>query len=172
MHAERIEVETKSVKKIVQARKCGRPIVAVGTTAVRTLESLYWCGLRILRGLPSSELIASQWEPYMVMDNHSEALPDDTDALEALIDLYPEAIGGETQLLIVPGYNFRTFDLLVTNFHQPESTLLMLVSAFLGDREKLWTVYNNALANDYRFLSYGDSSLLGPSKLLDEQSAS
>mmetsp|Transcript_40192 Transcript_40192/g.159730 ORF Transcript_40192/g.159730 Transcript_40192/m.159730 type:complete len:409 (-) Transcript_40192:644-1870(-) len=108
MHAERIEVETKSVKKIVQARKCGRPIVAVGTTAVRTLESLYWCGLRILRGLPSSELIASQWEPYMVMDNHSEALPDDTDALEALIDLYPEAIGGETQLLIVPGYNFRT----------------------------------------------------------------
>mmetsp|Transcript_2243 Transcript_2243/g.3324 ORF Transcript_2243/g.3324 Transcript_2243/m.3324 type:complete len:85 (+) Transcript_2243:339-593(+) len=60
-------------------------------------------------------------------------------------------------------------DLLVTNFHQPESTLLMLVSAFLGGKEKLWTVYDNALANDYRFLSYGDSSILGPSKLLEEQ---
>mmetsp|Transcript_40190 Transcript_40190/g.159728 ORF Transcript_40190/g.159728 Transcript_40190/m.159728 type:complete len:86 (-) Transcript_40190:454-711(-) len=82
----------------------------------------------------------------------------------------------DSTLVLTPSYFFpiskNRFDLLVTNFHQPESTLLMLVSAFLGDREKLWTVYNNALANDYRFLSYGDSSLLGPSKLLDEQSAS
>jgi len=169
MHSERIEVASENLKKIVHARKRGQPIVAMGTTAVRTLESLYWCGLRTLRGMPSSALITSQWEPYMVMDDQSQAMPDDTDAFEALIDRHPETIGGETQLLIVPGYNFRTIDLLVTNFHQPESTLLMLVSAFLGGKEKLWTVYGSALANDYRFLSYGDSSILGPSKLLEEQ---
>ena len=130
-------------------------IVAVGTTSVRTLESLYYAGVSCLEGGEPQDV--GQWDPYEREFSYS--------TLESLraIDSYLEASGLEelklgTRIIIVPGFNFRLVDAIVTNFHQPQSTLLLLISAFVnGD----WhSIYDHALANDYRFLSYGDSSLL------------
>lgn len=132
------------------------PLVAVGTTSVRTLESLYYIGVSILRnGHPED---VEQWSPYQ--GDYSDISTDD--ALSAIVDYLKrnglsQLVAG-TRIIIVPGFRFRLVDMLVTNFHQPESTLILLVSAFLdGDWKR---VYDYALANSYRFLSYGDSSLL------------
>jgi len=134
-------------------------ITAVGTTTVRTLESLYWMGVKIKAGTILSEgrISINQWEPY---ENES-ALPvgDALDALaEAMDEDSLEYLYGSTSLIIVPGYRFRMIRGLVTNFHQPGSTLLLLVAAWTGEGWK--DVYKYALQNDFRFLSYGDSSLL------------
>mmetsp|Transcript_11278 Transcript_11278/g.34525 ORF Transcript_11278/g.34525 Transcript_11278/m.34525 type:complete len:432 (+) Transcript_11278:208-1503(+) len=166
MHAERVEVPTDVLRKVASARKSGRPIVAVGTTAVRTMESLYWKGVRTLIGGGPQDTLVEQWEPYRVMDKLGGCVPSTAEALLALADSEPQTVTGETQLLIVPPYKFHTTDVLITNFHQPESTLLMLVAAFLGDPNHLWKIYNEALSNDYRFLSYGDSSILAASRFL------
>ena len=143
-------------KELLQRLKAGNtPVVAVGTTSVRTLESLYYMGVSCLEsGFPAD---VEQWAPY------TREYPYSTEeALEALIQYLDreglENLVGGTRIIIVPGFRFRIVDKLVTNFHQPESTLILLVSAFVqGD----WrTIYDYALQHGFRFLSYGDSSLL------------
>ena len=133
-------------------------IVAVGTTSVRTLESLAALAWRIRReGSPDEMRAVGQWELYDIPASYTGR-----EALEELL-AYMErndlgTLKASTQIMIVPGYRFRVASSLITNFHQPQSTLLLLVSAFIGERWK--EVYDYALAHDFRFLSYGDSSLL------------
>src|SRR5204862_4453335 len=121
-------------------------------------ESIYWHGVKLLQAQADGEMDIDQWEPY----EHGKDLPDTGSALNAVIQQVrsntDQRLIGSTRLLIAPGYHFRFADALVTNFHQPQSTLLLLVAAFMG---KDWrAVYDHALKNDYRFLSYGDGSLL------------
>ena len=130
-------------------------VVAVGTTSVRTLESLYYVGVKCIEeGAPSD---VDQWEPYQ--KDYTYTI---NEALEAIVR-YLKSNGLQelkvgTRIIIVPGFRFRMVDMLVTNFHQPQSTLLLLISAFVGGGWK--SIYDYALAHDFRFLSYGDSSLL------------
>ena len=148
MHTEIIAVQKKAIEHIIS--KLGH-IVAVGTTSMRTLESLYFIGCH-----PDQPTVG-QFEPY-----ENEFTLSVTDSLQAIVD-YLEATGqetlhAETQIMIKPGYEFRVVDQLITNFHQPQSTLLLLVSAFVKGDWK--TIYDYALSHDFRFLSYGDSSIL------------
>ena len=155
MHTEHIVVTLDALRKIRE--KMGN-IVAVGTTSVRTLESLYWLGVKLLAGQDISNGL-SQWEAYDLPQDKSA-----TEVFDALIG-YVEHLGddflrSQTQILIVPPYKMRVINALITNFHQPDSTLLLLVAAIVG--EDWHDIYDHALANGYRFLSYGDSSLLMP----------
>ena len=152
MHREPFVVTKEFIKKLID--KKGK-LIAVGTTSVRTLESLYYVGVKCIEdGAPSD---VCQWDPYQ--KEYSYSL---TESLEAIVG-YLEANSLEelkvgTRIIIVPGYSFKVVDVLVTNFHQPQSTLLLLISAFVdGDWKK---IYRHALENDFRFLSYGDSSVL------------
>ena len=158
MHQERIQVARAVVEQVRDAVGT-RPLVVTGTTSLRTLESLYWHGARILGGADMIELNVTQWEPYSTA---REDQPGAREALSAVLrwmdDLELEEVTGSTRLLIAPGYSVRLADALITNFHQPGSTLLLLVAAFVGPDWR--RIYDHALANDYRFLSYGDSSLL------------
>eukprot|EP01029_Cantina_marsupialis_P007246 TRINITY_DN179_c3_g1_i2.p1 TRINITY_DN179_c3_g1~~TRINITY_DN179_c3_g1_i2.p1 ORF type:complete len:411 (-),score=38.40 TRINITY_DN179_c3_g1_i2:357-1589(-) len=153
MHTEHIQVTQESLRNISQAPN---GIIAVGTTSVRTLESLYWMGVKILCEKSNPELL-EQWEAYELPSDYTlkesyEAICDYMDQKE--LSLFNAA----TQIIIAPGYDFKVIDGLVTNFHQPQSTLLLLISALVGDD---WhKIYQYALDNDFRFLSYGDSSLL------------
>lgn len=157
MHREQVIVARKTIDDLIAHH--GKGITAVGTTALRTLESVYWFGRQLVLepGQFRSTLFVGQWEPY----EKGPEVPTPV-ALNAVKDWMREynhsALTGYTQLLIAPGYKFRIVDALVTNFHQPQSTLLLLVAAFVG--EDFRRVYDHALANGYRFLSYGDSSLL------------
>ena len=151
MHTEIIAVPKKAIEHIIA--KLGH-IVAVGTTSMRTLESLYFIGCH-----PENPTVG-QFEPYeeSVVSGQLSV----KDSLQAIVD-YLEATGqetlhAETQIMIKPGYEFRVVDQLITNFHQPQSTLLLLVSAFVHGDWK--TIYDYALSHDFRFLSYGDSSIL------------
>lgn len=159
MHAEYIEVNKSLIEKLlIQSEK---PIVAVGTTSMRTIESLYWLGCKLLMN-PSefdNQLpFVSQWEVYQ-LENEKISLQA---ALERLIFYLEtnkkERLLARTQIIIAPGYSFKLTNGLVTNFQQPASTLLLLVSAFIGNDWR--KVYDYALNNDFRFLSYGDGSLL------------
>ncbi len=159
MHAEPIIVQASLLRQLLAHRP--RPVIAVGTTSLRTLESLYWLGAALVQrpAAPGAELQVAQWQPYEPGPDIAPAV-----ALQALL-AYLEATGStaieaSTRLLIGPGYRFRLVQGLITNFHQPESTLLLLVAALLGPSWQ--TVYGHALASGYRFLSYGDSSLLLP----------
>lgn len=158
MHEEYIEVRVELLEKLIAA---GGQAVAVGTTSVRTLESLYFIGEKVLQNpsIAPDALNVSQWTPY-----ECEHTTSTIDALQALVDYLKKhglaALHSHTQIMIAPGYTFRIVKAIVTNFHQPKSTLLLLVSAFVkGDWKK---IYDYALAHDFRFLSYGDSSLLIP----------
>ena len=162
MHREWIEVSTDAVMRLLQAS--GNPIVAggttaVGTTSLRTLESLYWIGCKIIEApdIEAKGLEIDQWEPY---DKLSEiSVQESLSAIhEWLLRTGREKLITRTGILIAPGYRFRIVNGLITNFHQPQSTLLLLVAAFIGDDWK--KVYDYALNNDFRFLSYGDGSLL------------
>lgn len=156
MHSEEWHMSRATLIALLDAARAGRPVVPVGTTALRTLESACWCGDALARGGTAEDLSLSQWQPY-----DGEPLPTDQ-ALEALLAWMDreaaDEVHGRTSLLIAPGYRFRAAQGLVTNFHQPNSTLLLLVAAFIGEDWR--RVYAHALANGYRFLSYGDSSLL------------
>ncbi len=158
MHAEFIEVQIDFLRRFTEADS--RTAVAVGTTSLRTLESLYWLAVDIMTNniSPGPEYELDQWFPY----NHQSTTLSRAEAMQILIT-HLELTGTErlitkTRLLIVPGYKFRMVDILITNFHQPRSTLLLLVAAFVGKNWK--NIYEHALNNDYRFLSYGDSCLL------------
>jgi len=163
MHAEPIIVQASLLRQLLDHRP--HPVIAVGTTSLRTLESLYWLGAALATqpATPGAALRVDQWQPYApVAPGAADISPEA--ALQALL-AHLEATGSEaieasTQLLIAPGYRFRLVQGLITNFHQPESTLLLLVSALLGPGWR--TVYEHALRHGYRFLSYGDSSLLLP----------
>jgi len=158
MHAEPIIVQASLLRQLLTHRP--RPVIAVGTTSLRTLESLYWLGASLVRRPGQPELAVTQWQPYE--ENALEISPET--ALNALLAHLnatgTDTLEASTRLLIAPGYRFRLVQGLITNFHQPESTLLLLVSALLGPGWR--TVYDHALAHGYRFLSYGDSSLLLP----------
>jgi S-adenosylmethionine:tRNA ribosyltransferase-isomerase len=156
MHSESFFVELSLLEEIYQNLGKNK-IIAVGTTSMRTIESVYWFGVQLLQGRHSgNEIIISQWEPY---ENEPE---EPAKALESIIahmkqnDL--KYIYGKTNIIIVPGYDFKIYSGIITNFHQPLSTLLLLIAAFIGDDWK--RVYDYALKNDFRFLSYGDSSIL------------
>ena len=159
MHTEYISVSRSTIEKLIAH---GGKAIAVGTTSVRTLESLYHIGVTLLKHPDASEeeLPVRQWQPYEM----EEDAPTSVEALSALLVYLDrhgmEALHTSTQIIIAPGYDYRIVKAMVTNFHQPKSTLLLLVSAFVqGD----WrTIYDYALAHGFRFLSYGDSSLLIP----------
>ena len=155
MHSEQLVVPIQSIKEVIEAEGM---VIPVGTTSMRTLESLYWFGLRLIQG--NDEFAIEKLEPYQERDSY----PSRKEAFEAILT-WMEKLGlsqitGSTEVFIFPGYQFRVCDALITNFHQPGSTLMLLVGALIG--EDWQKVYNAALANDYRFLSYGDSSLLMP----------
>ena len=160
MHMEYIAVRRHTIERLIAHDGCA---IAVGTTSVRTLESLYYMGLKVLGNpdIKEEELHVSQWEPYSeVRGERSEV----REVLQALLDWMIRneltVLHSSTQIIIAPGYNYHIVKMLITNFHQPQSTLLLLVSAFVkGDWHK---IYDYALAHDFRFLSYGDSSLLIP----------
>ncbi len=161
MHTEYIAVRRHTIERLLAHN--GKAI-AVGTTSVRTLESLYYMGLKVLRDpdLSEDELHVSQWEPYEIKENTAPV--EVKTVLHALLDwmvLHNHTVlHSSTQIIIAPGYDYKIVKMLVTNFHQPQSTLLLLVSAFVhGDWHK---IYDYALSHDFRFLSYGDSSLLIP----------
>ena len=175
MHTEYISVRRQTLEKLLK-HDC--KAIAVGTTSVRTLESLYYMGLKVLNHPDATEadLHVGQWEPYEAqaqpsVQNPSAAQPEGEAkpvsvqrSIQALLDWLDRnhlpALHSSTQIIIAPGYDYKIVKMLVTNFHQPQSTLLLLVSAFVhGDWRK---IYDYALAHDFRFLSYGDSSLLIP----------
>ena len=155
MHSEQMVVRRENILDIVNTEG---QVFAVGTTSMRTLESLYWFGVQLMKG--QTEFKVEKLAPYQ---DHGH-LPTCKEVFQAIADWMDESdleeITGSTEIFIMPGYPFQVCDGLITNFHQPGSTLMLLVGAFVGDDWK--RIYNEALENDYRFLSYGDSSLLMP----------
>jgi S-adenosylmethionine:tRNA ribosyltransferase-isomerase len=161
MHTEYIAVRRHTLERLL-AHHC--EAIAVGTTSVRTLESLYYMGLKVMAhpDLAEDQLHVNQWEPYDV-----GCKKEDVGSVEAIQALYDwmvryelSVLHSSTQIIIAPGYTYKIVKRLITNFHQPQSTLLLLVSAFVkGDWRQ---IYDYALSHDFRFLSYGDSSLLMP----------
>ena len=161
MHTEYIAVHRHTIEQLLAHNA---EAIAVGTTSVRTLESLYYMGLKVLANpnISEDELHVNQWEPYEV--ESSKLKVQSSKSLQALLDWMIKreltVLHSSTQIIIAPGYDYHIVKMLITNFHQPQSTLLLLVSAFVhGDWHK---IYDYALAHDFRFLSYGDSSLLIP----------
>lgn len=160
MHSEHFSVPIESLEVI---KKSIGEIIAVGTTSVRTLESLYWIGVSMIDSAGTNRSFhLKQWDAYQLVD----AIPAAT-AIDKLISFCKSEgithFDGSTQIMISPGYKFRLINGMITNFHQPRSTLLLLISAFIGDDWK--KVYQHAMDNGYRFLSYGDSSLLLPASV-------
>ncbi len=158
MHAEYIDVSIELIETIRKA--ISHNIITVGTTSLRTVESLYWLGKKIIDqpSIAIQELTVGQWDPY----NHSGALPSAEAALLALENYLRERkryrLITKTSIIIAPGYTFKIMKALITNFHQPQSTLLLLVAAITGTNWR--NIYQYALDHDFRFLSYGDGSLL------------
>lgn len=165
MHAEFFEVSISFIENLIA--NIDRTIIAVGTTSARTIESLYWMGVKIVESRESGvgseklnleDISVHQWDPY----NLAIAGISAKESLQTLLQWMKEnnlkKLISKTQIIIVPGYEFRIVKGLITNFHQPQSTLLLLVAALVGDDWK--KIYQHALNNDFRFLSYGDGSLL------------
>ena len=166
MHAEFIDVEKSFIEMLRDQILAGNQnIIAVGTTSLRTLESLYWMGAKIIAGNNSENLSlenisVNQWDPYELMPQNE--LPSSAAALGVLFNWLDQnnisRLITKTQIIIAPGYRFKIIDGLVTNFHQPQSTLLLLVAAITNGQWK--PMYDYALKNDFRFLSYGDGCLI------------
>lgn len=179
MHIEFIAVQSQVIRELLARLTAGKPVIAVGTTSARTLESLYWLGLKIVanQSIESQDLIVQQWDAYAPDSTGGETgseVPADNasrpviavEALQALL-AWMEARGMDelvttTQLLITPGYAWKIVAGLVTNFHQPESTLLLLIASLIGEDWR--TMYDYALEHGFRFLSYGDGCLLLPAR--------
>jgi S-adenosylmethionine:tRNA ribosyltransferase-isomerase len=156
MHGEYIRVTSNLISTMAELNK---PLTAVGTTSVRTLESLYWLGVKIRENgnIQAGNLSLDQWEAYGLRQDLS--MTESFRALEQwLVMNKMQAFLTSTRLMIIPGYRFRVINGMITNFHQPGSTLLLLVAAFMGNSWK--NTYRYAMNNGFRFLSYGDSSLL------------
>jgi len=158
MHTEKIIVDKNTIIHILQKHN-RKKIIAVGTTTMRTLESLYWFGVKLIKEKDkTTSFVIHQWDAYE--NNAWDDIPVQ-ESLSAVLDFMNENklnfLQGSTQMMIVPGYQFKIADGLITNFHQPQSTLLLLIAAFIGESWK--NLYNYALENNYRFLSYGDCCL-------------
>ncbi|WMN06949.1 S-adenosylmethionine:tRNA ribosyltransferase-isomerase [Marivirga arenosa] len=157
MHCEQIQMEKSTIEFLASTED---QIIAVGTTSIRTLESAYWYGIQLIKE-SKKEFNIKKLYPYEIGFDH---LPSRKESFRAILNHMEEenieSIHGDTEIFIFPGYEFQVVNGLITNFHQPESTLILLISAFIGDDWK--KVYDAALDHDYRFLSYGDSSLLIP----------
>lgn len=155
MHCEQIVVTKENIKSIIDSEK----VASVGTTSMRTLESLYWYGTKILLKNDTTFFI-EKLEPYSY--DSEIKIPSKKESFEAILkymnDSNQDKLTGETEIFILPSYTFRVCNALITNFHMPETTLILLVAAFIGEDWK--KIYQTALENEYRFLSYGDSSLL------------
>ena len=155
MHTEQIVLKKENIKDLIEA--IDKKIVCVGTTSVRTIESLYWHGVKVLKNNGAySNIDVKQWDPYQEICEITAK-----QSLQAILDSMDKenksVLIGQTQLMIVPGYDYRIVKGMITNFHQPKSTLLLLVSAMIGEDWK--RVYDFALKNDYRFLSFGDACM-------------
>jgi len=156
MHCEHFFVTRETVELL---RKCQGRIIPVGTTSVRTLESLYWLGIKLARSplAKGEELLLGQWDAY-----DDDPLISSVESLEIILKHMQakelSVLNASTNIMIIPGYKFRLINGMITNFHQPMSSLLLLVSAWVGEKWK--EIYRYALENDFRFLSYGDCSLL------------
>ena len=158
MHTEYISVNRRTIEKLLAHQG---EAIAVGTTSVRTLESLYYIGTTISQHPDASqeELHVKQWQPYETSSSLSTI-----EALQQILNYMErhqlETLHTSTQIIIAPGYEYKIVKKMITNFHQPQSTLLLLVSAFVKGNWK--SIYDYALSHDFRFLSYGESSLLIP----------
>ena len=165
MHGEYFEISKETVQQLIDAKNSVK-IIAVGTTSTRTLESLYWIGNQLFYNpdLKSADLMVSQWIPY---DKTLECSTQE--ALNAVLQWMEKRglsqFSSRTQIIIVPGYTYKVIDGIITNFHQPESTLLLLIAALIGGNWR--KVYEYALENNFRFLSYGDGSLLWKEELIN-----
>lgn len=155
MHTERFFISQPELLKLAENRR----IIPIGTTSLRTIESLYWLGNKIKQNpaINPDNLTINQWEPY------NQDIPlSRNESVETLLEFMDKnrktKIEASTKIMIIPGYKFRMTDGLITNYHQPHSTLLLLIAAFVGEDWK--KIYQYSLENDFRFLSYGDSSLL------------
>lgn len=155
MHCEQIVITKENIESIIDSQK----VASVGTTSMRTLESLYWYGTKILLRSDTTFFV-EKLEPYSY--DSEIKLPSKKESFEAILkymnDSNQDKLTGETEIFILPSYTFRVCDALITNFHMPETTLILLVAAFIGEDWR--KIYQTALDNNYRFLSYGDSSLL------------
>ena len=159
MHTEQILIKKELIEAIL--KKQNQKIIAVGTTSIRTLESMYWLGVKILNSNgQGDDYKLAQWEAYELDEKYDE-LPSAQTSLKAILSYLKnkglKELRSETQILIGPGYDYKIIEGMITNFHQPQSTLLLLISAYLGDKWK--DIYDYALKNNFRFLSYGDSCL-------------
>ncbi|MBO4550095.1 MAG: S-adenosylmethionine:tRNA ribosyltransferase-isomerase, partial [Bacteroidaceae bacterium] len=155
MHVEKVQISRDNILNILA--HIGKPLIPVGTTTVRTLESVYWFGVKLQQNPGLEAMHVLQWDPYEPDAASISATQSYSNVLAWMERNGVDTLYGDTQLLIAPGYRYRIVDGLITNFHQPKSTLLLLVSALVGDDWK--RCYRYALDNGFRFLSYGDSCL-------------
>jgi S-adenosylmethionine:tRNA ribosyltransferase-isomerase len=156
MHQEYFEIEKKTIEILADNTQM---IVAVGTTSLRTIESLYWIGVKMLTQKKEATKSLAQWENLGLQQYPAISTQDAFNALLTMMNKNNISVFvGITGICIVPGYQFKVAKALITNFHQPQSTLLLLIAAILGNKWK--TIYKHAIENNFRFLSYGDGSLL------------
>lgn len=157
MHAEQVYLPLESLETL--RASLNKPIIAVGTTTTRLLESLYWHGVKVIKGMADGPVMdVGQWDPYDLLRKFTITREDSLDAvINECKKSGSTSLKGKTSLMIAPGYQFRYPDILITNFHQPRSTLLLLIAAFIGEDWR--NAYQYALDHDFRFLSYGDSCL-------------
>ncbi len=157
MHTEQVIIPTCTIRSILDFSD--QHITLVGTTTVRTIESLYWQGVKWMKDDPENgHLNIRQWDPYKLMEGNSISVQESLTKVLGVLDKYEkDALSGTTQLLIAPGFKYTIPDAMITNFHMPQSTLLLLVAAFIGDDWR--RSYQYAMDNEFRFLSYGDSCL-------------
>lgn len=158
MHVEKIEISKENIACILS--HFGKPIIPIGTTTVRTIESVYWFGVKLSLNPNLEAMHVLQWDPYELAEKALSADEAYRNVLSWMEHNELEHLDGDTQLMIAPGYKYHVINGLITNFHQPKSTLLLLVSALIGDAWK--DCYRYALNHEFRFLSYGDSCLFIP----------
>ena len=158
MHVEQIEISLQNIQHILN--HAGHPLIPVGTTTVRTIESVYWFGVQLSQNPALDTMHIHQWDPYSLESLNISTAEAYSNVLHWMERHDTEHLHGDTQLMIAPGYKYHVIDGLITNFHQPKSTLLLLVSALIGDDWK--ECYRYALDHQFRFLSYGDSCLFLP----------
>ena len=158
MHVEKIEISRSNIECILN--HLGHTVIPVGTTTVRTIESVYWFGVKLSRNSKLDAMHVMQWDPYELESLSVSTEHAYKNVLQWMEEQGIEQLEGDTQLMIAPGYRYHVISGLITNFHQPKSTLLLLVSALVGDAWK--ECYRYALDHQFRFLSYGDSCLFLP----------
>ena len=158
MHVEKIEISRSNIECILN--HLGHTVIPVGTTTVRTIESVYWFGVKLSRNSKLDAMHVMQWDPYELESLSVSTEHAYQNVLQWMDEQGIEQLEGDTQLMIAPGYRYHVISGLITNFHQPKSTLLLLVSALVGDAWK--ECYRYALDHEFRFLSYGDSCLFLP----------